>query len=45
MQFEDLLAVGGGGGDVDVGFFAYADLVAEAEDCAVAAVGVEGEVV
>ena len=45
MEFQDLGAVGGGGGDVDVAFFADADLVAEGEDGARASVGVEGEVV
>jgi hypothetical protein len=45
MEFEDLLAVGWGGSDVDIAFFADADLVAQAEDGVAAAMGVEGEVV
>ena len=45
MQFEHLLAAGGGGGDVDVAFFADADLVAQAVEGIATTVCVEGEVV
>ena len=45
VEFEDVGDPCGGGGDVDVGFFADADLVAEGEERGVFEVRVEGEVV
>lgn len=45
MDFENLELIGGRGGDVDVAFFAYANLVAETVDRVATSVGIKGEVV
>ena len=45
VDFEEVLGSGGGGHDIDVGFFADADLVAGAVEGFALEVGVEGEVV
>ena len=45
VEFEDVLFSGGGGDDIDIGFFSHADLVADGIDGGLFLEGVESEVV